>query len=70
MELVRYIHLNPLFEVRSWNLWRLLDQFRWSGHRALLGLETRAFPAGRGQYGQTFGGSNRSQAQMAYRRFM
>ncbi len=36
MELVRYIHLNP---VRA-HLVRRPEQYRWSGHRAYLGLET------------------------------
>lgn len=45
-----------------------LEQFPWSGHRALLGKEKRAFQEVEEVWG-TFG-KNRSQAQIAYRRFV
>ncbi|MBK8869471.1 MAG: transposase [Elusimicrobia bacterium] len=67
MELVRYIHLNPLRGKVVESL-ETLDQFRWSGHRALLGLETRAFQEV-GEVWERFG-KNRAQAQTAYRQFV
>jgi putative transposase len=67
LELVRYIHLNPL-RGKVVETLELLDKFPWSGHRALLGMETRSF-----QQVETvlskFGGSKKK-AQMAYRRFI
>ncbi len=67
MELVRYIHLNPL-RGKVVDSLESLEQFPWSGHRALLGKEKRAFQEVEEVWG-TFG-KNRSQAQIAYRRFV
>jgi putative transposase len=67
MELVRYIHLNPLRGKVVESL-ETLEQFPWSGHRALLGMEKRAFQEVEEVWGAF--GKNRSQSQIAYRRFV
>ncbi|MBI2455665.1 MAG: hypothetical protein HYV46_05960, partial [candidate division NC10 bacterium] len=40
LELIRYLHLNPLRAKIVQNL-RALDRYPWSGHSALLGIVAR-----------------------------
>jgi len=67
MELVRYIHLNPL-RGKVVETLEALEKFPWSGHRALLGMEKRAFQEVEEVWGAF--GKNRSHAQTSYRRFV
>ncbi|MBL8024674.1 MAG: transposase [Elusimicrobia bacterium] len=67
MELIRYIHLNPLRGKIVESL-EALENFPWSGHRALLGLETRAFQRVHDVWSQF--GRHQKKAQIAYRGFI
>jgi putative transposase len=67
LELVRYIHLNPLraFVVQSVEG---LDGYRWSGHSVLMGKDRNAWQETNYVLGQF--GSGRRKALRAYRKFM
>ena len=67
LELVRYIHLNPV-RARVVGSMRDLDQYAWSGHGVILGRYLRPWQD-RDYVLEQFGGSS-GQAIRAYRRFM
>ena len=67
LELVRYLHLNPL-RARAVTTLRALDRYPWTGHSALLGRVARPWQATReilAQFGPT-----PSRARRAYRAFV
>jgi hypothetical protein len=67
LELVRYLHLNPVRAGVVPEL-RQLDRYPWTGHSALLGTVPRPWQA----VGEVLGhfGSRRRQARAAYRAFV
>jgi putative transposase len=67
LELIRYIHLNPLRASLVKNLWEL-DRYPWSGHRVLLGREKSDWQ----ERGYVLGQFHRKEREAigAYRRFM
>jgi putative transposase len=67
LELIRYIHLNPLRGKIVESLGEL-QNYPWSGHRALLGMEPRAFQ----ELGEVWAkfSKTREQAQIDYQRFV
>ena len=67
LELVRYLHLNPLRAGLVQGM-RGLDSFRWSGHAALLGEREAPFQDTAFVLGQF--GSEVGRARRAYRRFV
>jgi REP element-mobilizing transposase RayT/transcriptional regulator with XRE-family HTH domain len=67
LELVRYLHLNPLRAKVVADL-RALDRYPWSGHSALLGTVPRPWQATRAILAQF--GPTRARARTAYRRFV
>lgn len=64
MELLRYIHLNP---VRA-GLVTCADQYRWSSHHAYVGSRQEPWVAT--DFGLRFFGTERAQAVTNYRRFL
>jgi REP element-mobilizing transposase RayT len=67
LELVRYIHLNPL-RARLVPTFEVLDRYPWSGHSALLGHLARPWQAVREILGHF--GSRRAPARQAYRAYV
>lgn len=67
LELIRYIHLNP-FRGKIVESLDALENYSWSGHRALLGLEKRTFQAVEEALAK-FGGVQKD-PRSAYRRFI
>jgi REP element-mobilizing transposase RayT len=67
LELVRYLHLNPLRRGMAPDL-RTLDRYPWSGHSALLGTVPRAWQETRTILARF--GSTRSRARHGYRAFV
>ena len=67
LELIRYIHLNPLRASLVKNLWEL-DRYPWSGHRVLLGRGKSDWQ----ERGYVLGQFHRKEREAirAYRRFM
>jgi putative transposase len=67
LELVRYLHLNPVRSAEVKGL-RALDRYPWSGHSALTGHITRSWQA----VGEVLGrfGARRAVARQAYRAFV
>ncbi len=67
LELIRYLHLNPVRAGVTRNL-RLLDKYQWSGHAALLGK--RQVPWQDIDFVLALYGNQREQAIEAYRQFV
>lgn len=67
LELVRYIHLNPLRGKIVESI-EALEKFPWSGHRALLGMESRSFQQIQEVWSHF--GNRPKKAQIVYRRFI
>jgi hypothetical protein len=67
LELVRYLHLNPVRAGVVKDL-RVLDRYRWSGHSVLMGHIARPWQAA-GEVLERFG-ARRAAARMAYRAFI
>ncbi|MEK7205308.1 MAG: transposase [candidate division NC10 bacterium] len=67
LELVRYLHLNPVRAGVVKDL-RTLDRYPWTGHSALLGTVPRPWQAAHEVLGQF--GPNRRRARAAYRAFV
>ncbi|HSB81791.1 MAG TPA: hypothetical protein VLM91_23680 [Candidatus Methylomirabilis sp.] len=67
LELVRYLHLNPLRAKLVGDL-RTLDGYRWSGHSALMGAIARPWQATEAILGQF--ARNQHRARRAYRDFV
>lgn len=67
LELVRYVHLNPV-RARICDGLRGLARYRWSGHRALLGRADLPWQQARAVL-ERFGGS-RNEARVRYLRFL
>jgi putative transposase len=67
LELVRYLHLNPL-RAKIVPTLRTLDWYPWSGHSGLLGTVPRPWQATREILG--YFGSRPSRARIAYRAFV
>ncbi len=67
LELVRYLHLNPVRAAAVKDL-RALDRYPWSGHSALIGHIARPWQAV-GEVLRRFGGSHTA-ARQAYRAFV
>jgi len=67
LELVRYLHLNPL-RAKAVRTLRALDRYPWTGHSALVGTVARPWQATQiilAQFGRTAG-----RARRAYRAFV
>jgi hypothetical protein len=67
LQLVRYIHLNPLRGGLVEDL-NALDRYTWTGHSALLGRVARTWQAVSGVLGQF--GDTRREARKRYRQFV
>jgi REP element-mobilizing transposase RayT len=67
LALVRYIHLNPIRAKKVGSL-RELDQYPWSGHRALVGIDH--FPWMDPAYVLSRFGSREKEARRAYAKFI